>query len=466
MARLESLLKPHPRVRVLRPGDVDPDGRCVLYWMQRSQRGRENAALNLAIALGNALNLPVLVGFGLTADYPGAERRHYRFLLEGLIDVAEDLARRQVALTVRLGSPDAVITTLAAEVRPAIVVGDENPLRVGQHWRRQVADQLQVPFHLVDADVIVPSSHFPKQEYAARTLRPKINKLLPEYLKPIPDPEAQVPWSADQVPRGEAIDVAGLLARLKVGGASEVPDYRGGRVEAHARLDRFVAQRLEHYGSQRNEPVPYQTSELSGHLHFGHINPLTMALAAQSSGAEPESVASFLEELVVRRELAINYVIHNPDYDRLSGCPRWALETLARHADDPRPVHYTDAQLEAGETGDPIWNAAQKEMILTGRMHNYLRMYWAKKLLHWSPDAQTAFDLAVQFNDRYEMDGRDPNGYVGVAWAIGGLHDRPWPERPIFGTVRYMAYDGIRRKIDADGYVAWVRSIERGRTRA
>ncbi len=466
MARLESLLAPHPRVRIARNGAPDPEGTCVLYWMQRAQRGRQNAALNLAIALGNALNLPVVVAFGLTASYPGAERRHYRFLLEGLVDVAADLAGRGVALVVRLGAPDAVALQVAAQCRPALVVGDENPLRVGRRWRAQVAEGLRVPFHVVDADVIIPSAEFPKPEYAARTLRPKVHRVLESYLKPLPDPDARVRWADDTAPRGEAVEVADLLDRLGVGGASELPGYRGGRVEAEARLDRFVRERLATYATERNEPVPYGTSELSAHLHFGHINPITLALAAQESGEPDESVASFIEELVVRRELAINYVTHNPDYDRLEGCPNWARATLAKHADDPRPVSYSPAQLETGETGDPIWNAAQKEMLLTGRMHNYLRMYWAKKLLHWSPDAATAFDLAVRLNDRYEMDGRDPNGYVGVAWAIGGLHDRPWPERPIFGTIRYMSYDGIRRKIDADGYVAWVRSLEAGRVRA
>ncbi len=164
----------------------------------------------------------------------------------------------------------------------------------------------------------------------------------------------------------------------------------------------------------------------------------------------------------MRRELAINFVARNDRYDELLGCPDWALKTLARHAEDRRPVLYSAGQLEAGETGDPLWNAAQKEMVLTGRMHNYLRMYWAKKILHWTPDAETAFSIALDLNDRYEMDGRDPNGYTGVAWAIGGLHDRPWPERPIFGTVRYMSYESTRRKFDSAAYIRRVEAIERG----
>jgi deoxyribodipyrimidine photo-lyase len=459
---LSRLLAPHPRVRVLRPGAPDPVGRCVVYWMQRAQRGVDNPALNMAIALGNAVGQPVLAVFSLTADYPDAQRRHYRFLVEGLVDAGRDLAARGVPLVVRLGRPGEVVPALAAEVGASLVVGDENPVRVGQQWREQVAGTLKVPFHLVDADVVVPTSLFPKEEFAARTLRPKIHRVWDDYLKPLPSPDARVAWNGPR-PAGEAIDPDGLMARLKVGGVPEVPGYHGGTREAQRRLDRFVRERLDHYARDRNEPTPYATTELSAHLHFGHISPLTIALEVRKSEAPGENVDSLLEELIVRRELAINFVARNPQYDRLAGCPEWARKTLEKHASDRRPMLYTAAELEAGETHDPLWNAAQKEMVVTGRMHNYLRMYWAKKILEWSADAETAFQIAVDLNDRYEMDGRDPNGYTGVAWAIGGKHDRPWPERPIFGTVRFMSYESTRRKFDSAAYIAWVGETEKGR---
>ncbi len=462
MATLETLWKPHPRVRIAKEGNPDGEGRCVVYWMQRAQRGRDNAALNLAIALGNALKRPVLVVFGLTADYRGAQRRHYRFLVDALAEIRDELNARGVAFIVRLGSPDEVMIQVAREVQPCAVIGDENPLRVPSGWRNRLAESLQVPVRFVDADVVVPCSLFPKQEYAARTLRPKIHRVWDDYLKPIPNIHAQVPWTGQRLPEGEALDSESLLSKLKVGGVPEVPDYRGGTKEALCRLDEFLKHRLPNYASERNEPTPYQTSELSAHLHFGHISPLTIALAVQKSDAPQESIDVFLEELIVRRELAINFVARNSRYDELGGCPDWALKTLAKHADDRRPVLYSASQLEAGETGDPLWNAAQKEMVFTGRMHNYLRMYWAKKILHWTPDAETAFSIALDLNDRYEMDGRDPNGYTGVAWAIGGLHDRPWPERPIFGTVRYMSYESTRRKFDSAGYIRRVEEIEKG----
>jgi deoxyribodipyrimidine photo-lyase len=428
--------------------------------MQRSQRGLDNPALNLAIAIGNEVGRPVLAVFGLTADYPEAQRRHYRFLVEGLVDASADLTARGVPLVVRLGRPDQVVPGVAEEVGASLVVGDENPVRVGQKWREAVAQRLKVPFYVVDADVVVPTSLFPREEFAARTLRPKIHKVWEEYLKPLPSLVARVRFTGPP-PRGEDVDPDALMSRLKVGGVSEVLGYLGGTREAMRRLKRFLAERLDRYATDRNEPTPYMTTELSAHLHFGHISPLTIALEAIKSDGPRESIDSLLEELIVRRELAINFVARNPEYDRLSGCPGWALKTLAAHAGDRRPVIYTVKQLEAAETHDPLWNAAQQEMVITGRMHNYLRMYWAKKILEWTPDAETAFHIALDLNDRYEMDGRDPNGYAGVAWAIGGKHDRPWPERPIFGTVRFMSYESTRKKFDSAGYIAWVTGLSK-----
>ena len=456
----------NPRYRVLRDAPIGSDGDCVLYWMQRSQRGLDNPALNLAIELANELRLPMLAVFGLTADYPGAQRRHYRFLVEGLTETRDDLLAKRVPLVVRIGSPDEVVAKVAHEARAVLVVGDENPVRVGQFWRESLAKKLDIPLVFVDADVVVPSSLFPREEYAARTIRPKIHKVWDEYLKPIPNPKTEAGWGRVPLPKGHVVEPDTLMDALKVGGVGEVKDYRGGPIEARRRLDRFVSERLSGYAAERNQPTPYRTTELSAHLHFGHISPVTMALAALASDSSKEDVDSFLEELIVRREVAINFVARNPDYDRFDGCPRWAHETLAKHAGDKRQFLYSASRFEAAETHDPIWNAAQKEMALTGRMHNYLRMYWAKKILEWSPDAAMAFDIALDLNDRYEMDGRDPNGYTGVAWAIGGKHDRPWPERPVYGTIRSMSYDGIRRKLDTDAYIARVRSIELGAVEA
>lgn len=428
--------------------------------MQRTQRGRDNPALNLAIEIGNELKQPVLVVFGLTADYPKAQRRQYRFLVEGLADVERDLANRGVLFILRLGSPNGVIRAIAAKVHPSIVIGDENPVHIGQLWRNDVAHHLACPFRTVDADVVVPSSLFPREEYAARTIRPKIHRVWDDWLVAPGNPKARVAWSLEKPTHNEPIDPDSLMKKLKVGGVPEVSGYLGGTAEANRRLNRFLNERLPGYAEERNEPASSVNSELSAHLHFGQIGPITIAQAVLESGAPRASIDAFLEELIVRRELAINFVARNPNYDRLAGCPDWALATLAKHAHDPRPVLYSAQQLEAGETHDAMWNAAQKEMVLTGRMHNYLRMYWAKKILEWSPDAETAFEIAIDLNDRYEMDGRDPNGYAGIAWAIGGKHDRPWPERSIFGTVRFMSLQSTGKKFDSAGYIARMKTLD------
>ncbi len=464
MPELATLLQPNPRIRVLRDGLPDPEGRCVVYWMQRAQRGLDNLALNHAIKLGNALKLPVLAVFGLTPAYPEAERRHYRFLAEGLPDTKKDLEARGVPFVLRIGTPNEVLEKIVSEVKAAIVVADENPIHVVKKWHDAFAEAVKLPFRCVDADVVVPTSLFPKEEFAARTIRPKIHRVWNEYLQPMTNPKAQVSWEMDKLPKGEAIEPDGLMERLKIGGVGEVAGYQGGSAEALRRLQRFVKDRLPVYATQRNEPVPYNTTELSAHLHFGQISPLRIALAVIDSDAPQECKDSLLEELIVRRELSINYVSRNPNYDKLSGCPDWGLKTLAKHAGDHRPVLYSAKTLEAGETGDPLWNASQKEMVLTGRMHNYLRMYWAKKILEWSPDPETAFEITLRMNDRYEMDGRDPNGYTGVAWAIGGKHDRPWGERPIFGTIRFMSYESTRKKFDSKGYIQRVKDLERSTT--
>jgi deoxyribodipyrimidine photo-lyase len=215
-----------------------------------------------------------------------------------------------------------------------------------------------------------------------------------------------------------------------------------------------MGQGLEGYAAQRNRPELDATSRLSPYLHFGHLGPHTVAIAVMNANALARDREAFLEELIVRRELAINFVRFNRNYDRLEGCEFWALNTLSAHARDRRPYIYTYRQLERAETHDPVWNAAQTQMVRTGSMHGYLRMYWAKKILEWSRSPAKAFRVAVRLNDRFELDGRDPNGYAGIAWAIGGKHDRAWgPQRPIYGMIRYMSLQSTARKFDSRAYI-------------
>jgi deoxyribodipyrimidine photo-lyase len=444
---------PHdPRVRVRRAGAPDPDGRCVVYWMNRAQRAADTPALDLAIDAGNALRLPVVVFLGLHAFVERANLRHYRFLVEGLPELAVGLDRRGVGFVVRR-SPEHGLLPFLHEVRPALVVGDENPLRQSEGWRRTIGQRLRVPLWTVDADVVVPSSLLLKEQYAARTIRPRIHARLREFLKTPRAPRAAVPWRAPKELHRLRPSLALLDGFPCDRSATPVTGLRGGRGEGRRRLRAFVRRRLASYDEDRNHPERDGTSLLSPYLHFGQLGPREVACAVHDSASDAGGEA-FLEQLIVRRELAVNFVSFNPRYDSLDGCEPWALRTLARHARDRRTVRYTADQFEAAETHDPLWNAAQRQMVEMGWMHGYVRMYWAKKILEWSRSPDEAFDLAVVLNDRYLLDGRDPNGYANIAWAIGGKHDRAWQERPVTGTIRWMSFASTSKKFDAKAYIA------------
>ncbi len=431
-----------------------------MYWMQRAQRGIDNPALDVAIQVANELHKPLAVFFGLHPKYPHANLRHYVFLADGLAETAAHIETRGAAFVLR-PFPHHNLYRFCEEVKPCLVIGDENPMREPEGWRQKAAQELQVPFYTVDADVIVPTKFFVKEEYAARTLRPKLHKLLPQFLVPGSNPVAHCPWQPKAKPRSTtAVDPA-ILAALPLDRMTQpVAGRVGGTAQGMRQLQQFIRHGLARYDTARNLPDMDGTSVLSAYLHFGHISPLTVAMAVQMADAPQVAKDAFLEELIVRRELAINYVVRNPNYDTLAGCHEWARKTLAESAADVRPVLYSEAELTNAATHDDLWNAAQMEMVKSGRMHGYLRMYWAKKILAWSPTPEEAFAIAVRLNDRYFLDGRDPNGYTGIAWAIGAKHDRPWaPRRPIFGMIRYMSYEGCKRKFDIQAYLRKVSAL-------
>ena len=442
-----------PRVAIRRAGQPDGNGTAVVYWMQRAQRAIDNPALEMAIAAANVIGKPVFVHFALIAGVSGANLRHYQFMVEGLRDAAEDLAQRGIGFVVRK-HPDADFVQFCNEVRPALVIGDENPLRAAERSKQRIATRLSVPFWTVDADVIVPSRLMQKEHYAARTIRPRIHAHLPSFLRPIRRHAPNHSWKKPRRLPALHPDLS-LLDGFPVDrSVGPVSTWRGGSHAARRVLRRFLTERLAGYAENRKHPERDATSQLSPYLHFGHIGPHTVALAVRDADAPEADRAAFLEELIVRRELAVNFVRHNPAYDRIDSAEPWALRTLAAHRSDERAHLYTPRQLEQAETHDELWNAAQRQMVCTGWMHGYLRMYWAKKILEWSASPEDAYQVAVTLNDRYELDGRDPNGYAGIAWAIAGKHDRAWgPERPIYGTVRYMSYASTSRKFDSAAYI-------------
>ena len=440
-------------------GAPEQPGDYVLYWMQNSQRAEFNPALEVAIAEANRLGLPVLVGFGLTADYPEANARHYAFMLEGLSETEHAVRQRGLGFVIHLGSPGDVALSLAQ--RAALVVCDRGYLRLQRDWRARVAAEAGRRVLQVEGDVVVPIElASTKSEIGARTLRPKVLGVRDQFLQPL---RCQHPsHSAERIKAAGGVDlnnIPALLARLDVDhSVSPVGNIRGGYKEAKRRLEDFVVRRLQRYVAARAHPGEAEVSTLSPYLHFGQISPVEVALAARKAEAAAENSASFLEELIVRRELAINFVQTTPNYDRYDCLPEWARQTLAAHRRDHREHVYRFDQLARADTHDPYWNAAMREMLLTGYMHNYMRMYWGKKVLEWSPSPEQGYATLLRLNNKFFLDGRDANSYANVGWVFG-LHDRPWPERPIFGKVRSLTASGLRRKTDIDAYVRKIAAL-------
>jgi deoxyribodipyrimidine photo-lyase len=393
------------------------------------------------------------VCFNLLPQYGENTQRQYDFMLHGLREVENDCARRNLPFVIECGQPEDTIPAIVAEYGVGEVITDFNPLREPREWRDKVAAALPVRLVEVDAHNIVPCRYVSqKVEFAAHTIRPKLHRALPDFLIDIPSVPTQDPVLVSRT----GIDWAALDASVAVD--SSVPPVEWatpGTQAGKLATRRFIDERLNKYDIRRNDPNADALSNLSPYLHFGQLSAQWVARAVQKSHqGNADDRAAFLEELIVRRELTDNYCFYNGHYDIVAGAPEWAQKTIAEHAHDPRPYLYTCAQLEFANTHDELWNAMQMEMVTTGKMHGWCRMYWAKKILEWTPSASEAISIALYLNDRYELDGTDPNGVVGIMWSICGVHDRAWTERPIFGKIRYMNYNGAKRKFDVDAYIA------------
>ncbi len=464
--------KQRERVRVLKESD-NRKGGYILYWMHASPRSRTNHALEFAIHLANREGVPLLSAFALTDEFPEANLRHYWFLAQGLAELIEELEERGIGFLLLKGHPPAAAAYLAAEA--AAVVVDTGYLKVQRRWRRELLDRLDKRVYAVEANVVVPvETASEKEQYSAATLRPRINRHLHRFLKPIDELDLERESSASEklapelpgtvetggktweITRFDRVGLESPERLMEVlsgldGSVRPVDWIRGGTREAEKRLESFIRDRLDDYPEARNDPSLEGQSNLSPYLHFGQISPVRIALAVQEAGGE--GVGAYLEELIVRRELSMNFCRYNDNYDSYDALPEWARKSLSEHLSDRRAVVYDLETLEAGRTDDPYWNASQLEMVQSGKMHGYMRMYWGKKILEWSESPRDAFANALYLNNKYELDGRDPNGFTGVAWCFG-KHDRGWPERQVFGKVRYMNANGLRRKFKGiDAYV-------------
>ncbi|MDD2534056.1 MAG: deoxyribodipyrimidine photo-lyase [Eubacteriales bacterium] len=450
------------------------EAKPVIYWMNRDMRVADNWALIQAQTEATRLKQPLAVVFCLQKTFLGATSRHFVFMLEGLKQVARDLAQLKIPMLIIEDDPAQAVPIVADQLGAGLIVSDFSPLRLPRQWRTDMAKQAaarSIAMVEVDAHNIIPVWQVSdKLEFAARTIRPKIHRQLAAWLTEFPILLQQTAvWTVEQQ---KTLAVYGwpdraieryIDTRIERLGGADSRLLSSGPDAGQKRLHTFLHEDLPRYG-ERNDPNKPVTSRLSAYLHFGQLSAQRVALATQgievTSSDIKIAIDDFLEELIVRRELSDNFCFYNPDYDSFAGFPKWAKQTLDAHRHDPRTYRYTDEQLLQGQTHDILWNAAQHELVNQGSMPGYLRMYWAKKLLEWCGSPEQAMQVAIHFNDTYALDGRDPNGYTGIAWSIGGVHDRPWGERAVFGMIRFMSFDGCKRKFSIDDYVRPTKQLE------
>jgi deoxyribodipyrimidine photo-lyase len=454
------------RVTPLNHAPERPDRDYVLYWAQMNRRVDANHGLLYAAELANRHNLPVLYYEGLTCSYEYANDRLHTFILEGVQETARRLRKAGIGYVFYLRKTQTERNHALYDLakRAAVVVTDDYPTFIARKHNGRVPEKLDVAYYVVDSSCIVPMKVLNKREYGAYTIRPKIKKLLSKYLKPADNLCVRKRFAAALPDFHTEVDedrIAQLVEACQVDhSVRRSTAFTGGRAHAEQLLAHFLTHNLSRYAKRRNEPSEHATSRMSPYLHFGQISSLEIALAVKQYAKEHKLIADeYLEELIVRRELAFNYARLAEQPGRLENLPEWCRKTMAKHAPDKRDPTYTCRQLECAETYDELWNATQKELLLRGTIHGYYRMYWGKKIIEWTSDYQDAADIMVDFHGRYALDGRDPATYTNILWCFG-LHDRPWGERPIFGQLRYMSLEGMKRKTNTKAYIDEIRYLE------
>lgn len=442
------------RVKKLNSKQLNLSGKYFVYIMEASQRAYFNHALEFAIMLSNEYKKPLIVVFNLTDKYKFSNLRYYTFMIEGLIELRKIFEDRGIKFSIR--KKDYVSGSIEISIDAVALITDRNYLRTQRNWRKRVAEQIEIPLFEIETDVIIPIElvSSKKEPYAA-TIRPKILKLLSQFLEPVTHQDLKVKLNSFEIEELNFHSVDEIISNLQIDkSVNPVSEfYQGGFENAQKFLKNFIETKLPHYKEFRSDPTKDFQSELSPYIRFGQISTLQVLLEILNNyDLKDENVQAFINEAVIWRELARNFCFYNPLYNHYSGIPEWAKSTLEEHLKDKREFIYSLEDLEFAKTHDPYWNAAQIQLLKTGKMHNYMRMYWAKKLIEWTEHPKDAFDYACYLNDKYELDGRDPNGYAGISWCFG-THDRPWFERNIFGKVRYMNDKGLERKFEMKKYL-------------
>jgi deoxyribodipyrimidine photo-lyase len=420
----------------------------ILYKMSRDQRVNDNRSLLYTMEFAKEHNANFAVIFIYQDSFLNACDDIFEFMLSGLSDTANNLKKLNIPFYVFKGEPFEVISSIMSKNNIGMLVTDFDPLKIKIGWNNSIIERIKIPFIEVDAHNIVPAFlASQKQEFGAYTLRPKLQLLLPEYLTEFPKPEKQKKAFKLTIP--ESAELVTLLDSGYNGRFDFIPTESA----ALKQLKSFISDKLNDYDVQRNHPDKDNISNLSPYLHFGKISAQRIALEVSKADLEQISRDAFLEEVITRKEVADNFCLYNKNYDSIAGFPKWAKDSLNKHYYDYKDYIYNLEILESSQTHDDLWNAANNQMLKTGKMHGYLRMYWAKKILEWTATPEIALEYAIYLNDKYSLDGRDPNGYTGIAWSIGGVHDRAWFERPIFGKIRYMSYNSQIKKFDSKSYI-------------
>jgi deoxyribodipyrimidine photo-lyase len=429
--------------RIILDNKIDFEKGTVIYWMSREQRIDDNWSLIYAQDIAQRTNSKLVIVFALIDEFLDSLDRNFKFMIDGLIKVKENANKLNIPFSLLRGNPEEEILKFVNNFDNYLIVTDFDPIRLKRLWQTTVMENTNQNLTIIDSHNIVPCTiASDKQEYAAYTIRPKITSKLDEYLTDF------IEMDYHQLNDMGFFYKYNIADFPKTDSENEISWLVSGEDFATRILKEFIDTKLDDYKELKNKPKNDVLSNLSPYLHFGQISSQRIALSVSKSMKNDESKDSFIEELIVRKELADNFCYFNLNYDNFEGFPEWAKVTLSKHQKDKRQYIYSLDKLESGKTHDKLWNYSQNQMVREGKMHGYLRMYWAKKILEWSENAEIALQNAILLNNKYELDGRDPNGYAGIAWSIGGVHDRPWGERPIFGMIRFMSYNSQIKKVD------------------
>lgn len=440
--------------RIYQLNNKKMERKSVVYLMNREQRVYDNWALIFSQQSALEIKQPIVVLFFID-KLKKINLRKLDFMIKGLEEVKTELKEKNIEFKIIFKTENEYIDYLKT-MDIGCLVTDFSPLNEDKRLTELISENINAAFYEVDSHNIVPCRYISKvQEYSAATLRVKVKRLIGEFLTEYPEIEKH-PYIYEKPLKDDVWDFTSIEDESVMPISWLQPSF----FEAKKVLRDFIEEKLDFYNENRNNPTKDSLSNMSVYLHFGQISSQRIALEVIKSNSSDENKESYLEELIVRKELADNFCFYNSNYKNNGSFPSWAMESLQFHKNDIRAYDHSLEEFENSKTHDELWNAAQNELVIKGKMHSYMRMYWCKKILEWTKSPEIAQEIAIYLNDKYLLDGLDPNGYVGIAWSIGGVHDRAWNDRMVFGKVRYMNYEGCKRKFDVELYINTMKNTQ------